>query len=155
MIDPIISEREILHEYQDDIIFYEQIGRHKEDSKERERNHNIDHEQQKFKGFINTNDIFSHLVYLVTKTDEIEKPEIDITESHSDRVTTDSENKKDEGGSLRDLKVDDNQVIEPRVYEARVVDDPKQGGKTSNEDQTVLEKKLYMCFKHHVVFQFY
>ena len=73
VIDPIISEREILHEYQDDIIFYEQIGTHKEDSKERERNHNIDHKQQKFEGFINTNDIFSHLMYLVTKTDEIEK----------------------------------------------------------------------------------
>ena len=30
----------------------------------------------------------------MTKKDEIEKPEIDITESHSDRVTTDSEKKR-------------------------------------------------------------
>ena len=81
----------------------------------------------------------------MTKTDEIERPEVDITESQGNGVTTASKNKKDEGGSLRDLELGDNQVTEPRVYEARIVDNPKQGGKTSNEDPTVLGKEtLYV-----------
>ena len=80
-----MSEGKIIHEYLDDVILYERIETYEEDNKEKEINHNI-------RGFINTNDIFSHLV---TKKDEIEKLEIDITESHSDRVRTDSKNKKD------------------------------------------------------------
>ena len=47
-----MSEGEIIHEYQDDIISYEQIGTHKEDSKEKEIHHSIDHIQQKFKVLI-------------------------------------------------------------------------------------------------------
>ena len=106
VIDSVMSEGNIIHEYLDDIIFYE------EDNKENEMNHNV-------RGFINTNDIFN---YLVPKKNEVEKPEIDITESHSDKVRTDSKNKKDEGGSLRELEIDSNQVIGSRSYEARIID---------------------------------
>ena len=56
----------------------------KKTKREREINHNV-------RGFINTNDIFSHLV---TQMEEIEKLEIDTTENHSDKVRTDSKNKK-------------------------------------------------------------
>ena len=104
VIDSVMSEGKIIYEYLDDVIFYEQIGTYEEDNKEKEINHNV-------RGFINTNDIISHLV---TEKDEIEKLEIDITENHSDRVRTDSKNKKDEGGSLRELEIDSNQVIGPR-----------------------------------------
>ena len=37
--------------------------------------------------------------------------------------------------------LDSNQVIGPRSYEARIVDDPRQGGKTSNEVQTILDEE--------------
>ena len=123
VIDSVMSEGKIIHEYLDDIIFYE------EDNKENEMNHNV-------RGFINTNDIFN---YLVPKKNEVEKPEIDITESHSDKVRTDSKSKKGEEGSLRELETDNNQVIGPESYEARIIDDPKQGGKTSNVVQTKLD----------------
>ena len=124
-----MSEGKNINEYLDDVIFYEQIGTYEEDNKEKEVNHNV-------KGFINTNDIFNHLV---PNKNELEKFEIDITESHSDKVRTDSKNKKDEGGSLRELEIDSNQVIGSRSYEARIIDDPKQGGKTSNVVQTKLD----------------
>ena len=65
VMDPIIPEREILYEFQDDIIFHEQIESYRENSIEKVRNHDTGYEQQRFEGFINTNDIFSHLVYLV------------------------------------------------------------------------------------------
>ena len=39
MMDPTTPKREVLYEFQDDIIFYEQIGTHKEDNKENEINH--------------------------------------------------------------------------------------------------------------------
>ena len=63
VIDSIMPEREIIHEYQDDGIFYEQIGTYEEDNREKEISHNV-------RGFVNTNDIFSRLV---TKKDEIKK----------------------------------------------------------------------------------
>ena len=69
VMDPTIPEREVLYEFQDDIIFKDQIVTRREDNIERERDHDTDHEQQRFEGFINTEDIFIHLVYLVTKTD--------------------------------------------------------------------------------------
>ena len=73
------------------------------------------------------------------KKNEVEKPEIDITESHSDKVRTDSESKKGEEGSLRELETDNNQVIGSRSHEPRIIDDPKQGGKISNVVQTKLD----------------
>ena len=111
-----MSEGDIIHEYLDDNIIYEK------DNKENEMNHNA-------RGFINTNDIFN---YLVPKRNVVEKPEFNITESHSDKVRTDSESKKGEEGSVRELETDNNQVIGSRSYEAKIIDDPKQGGKTSN-----------------------
>ena len=43
--------------------------------------------------------------------------------------------------SLKYLELGDDQVTEPRVLETRIVDDPKQGGKTRNEDSMVLDKE--------------
>ena len=55
VIDSVMSEGRITHEYLDDVIFYEQIGTYEEENKEIEINHNV-------KGFINTDDIFNHLM---------------------------------------------------------------------------------------------
>ena len=64
-------------------------------------------------------------MYLVTKTDRIERAVVDMKESHRVGVTTASENEKDEGRSLKDLKLDDSQVIDPRAYKDQIVDDLK------------------------------
>ena len=41
--------------------------------------------------------------------------------------------------------MNDSQVIDPRAYKDRIVDDSKQGGKTGNNDHTVLDKEtLYV-----------
>ena len=116
MIDSVMSEGNIIHEYLDDIIFYE------EDNKENEMNHNA-------RGFINTNDIFD---YLIPKRNVLEKPKFNITESHS----TNNESKKGKEGSVRELETDNNQVTGSRRYEVKIIDDPKQGGKTSNVVRT-------------------
>ena len=67
------------------------------------------------RGFINTDDIFD---YLIPKRFGLEKPEVNITESHSN-------NNESNKGS--------------RNHEIEVIDDPKQGGKTSNIVRTELD----------------
>ena len=72
VMDPAIPEMKVIYEFQDDFIFNDQIVTHREDNIEKERDHDTDHQQQRFERFIDTDDIFSYLVYLVTKTDEVE-----------------------------------------------------------------------------------
>ena len=94
MMDPTTPKREVLYEFQDDIIFEDQIVTHREDNIDREIDHDTAHEQQRSEGFINTDDIFSHPIYLMTETGEIEKPEADIPQSQGNGVTTASENEQ-------------------------------------------------------------
>ena len=148
MMDPTIPKREVLYEFQDDIILKDQIVQHREDKVEREKDHDIAHGQQRSEGFINTDDIFSHPIYLMTETDEIKKPEADIPQSQRNRVTTASENEQNEEESLKNHELSvtsDEQAIEPGVHEAKNVDDPKQGAKTRKKDPTVPDREtLYV-----------
>ena len=73
------------------------------------------------------------------KRSVVEKPEFNITLRHSNRVRADSENNKGEEGSVRELENDNNQATGSRSYETKIMDDPKQGGKTSNIVRTELD----------------
>ena len=150
MMDPTIPQREVLYECQDDIMLKDQIVPHREDNIEREKNGDIAHGQQRSEGFINTDDIFCHPIYLMTETNEIEKPEADIPQSQGNGVTTASENEQNEEESLKNHELSvtsDEEAIEPGVHKAKNVDDPKQVGKTLTRTQQYQTKKLYMCFK--------
>ena len=88
------------------------------------------------RGFINTNDILN---YLVPKRSVVEKPEFNITERHNNIVRGDNENNKGEEGSIRELETNNNQATGSRSYEAKIIDDPKQGGKIGNILQTEVD----------------
>ena len=81
--DPAIPYSEILYEFQDDIILKDPVVPHGLDNIRRGKDHEVACGQQRSEGFINSDDIFSHSIYMMAEINETEnKPTADTTQSH-------------------------------------------------------------------------
>ena len=76
------------------------------------------------RGFIHTDDILDCLI--------VENPEISQTAKHVNIVKEGNKDNKGEVESIRKFKTDNIKAIGSGKYEAKGIDDPKQGGKTGN-----------------------
>ena len=117
--DLTVPDREILYEFQDDIILKDPVVPHELDNIRRGKDHEVACGQQRSEGFINTDDIFSHSIYMMAEINETEnKPTADTTQSHWDIVTTAGENEHGEEDSLKNHEPNVNkgeQAIMPGI----------------------------------------
>ena len=102
------------------------------------------------RGFIHTDDILNCLV--------VENPEFSLTTRHKNIVKLNNKNDKSEVESIGELKTDNIKAIGSGKYEAKGIDDPKQGGKTGNtvrsemDVESINETCISNAWEDHVSF---
>ena len=153
--DLTAPDRKTLYEFQDDVIVNDPVLSHGLDNIRRGKDHEEACGQQRSDGFINTDDIFIQSKYMMAEiTETKEKPIAGTTQTHWDVVTPTGENKHGGEDSLENHETDETnavQVIVPDSYEAKNVDDPKNGAKALVKDLTIPYREVLHKFQDDII----